>query len=727
MQKNKQQVLSEVFGFDEFRPLQEAVIDKILNKEDILLILPTGGGKSLCYQLPALLQDGVLVVVSPLLALMQDQIYALKAKGIKAAMMSSLQDNSELFAIENQLKSGQIKVLFVAPERLVNDYFLQTLSQINISFFAIDEAHCVSEWGHEFRADYRKLSLLKQRFPDVNIAAFTATATKEVEQDIVKQLNFKHADNIIRGELYRKNLKINAIKRESGGKQQLLDFLQNHADESGIIYTLSRKNSETIRDFLLENNYKAISYHAGLSTNDRKDAFNKFVNDDIDIVVATIAFGMGIDKSNIRFVVHLSMPKTIESYYQEMGRAGRDGLESEVLLLYNSSDLGKLSHFLNDIEDEDYRNRAFIKLNLMKKYAFSEQCRHQSLSRYFDDDMPACKDRCDNCADPDQNRSDITKEAQMFLSAIYRTKQLFGQSHIIDVLRGSKNKKVLNNNHNELSVYAIGEDISGSVWRIICDRLLEIDAINIVGEYKSLKITAIGQEILKSQYKVDIRQSHLSSGKRERIKKVEEDYPIDQNIFNQLRALRKDIATAEKMPAYIIFDDKTLKQMAYFLPNTEQELLKINGVGQLKLEKYGSQFLTLLQQLRGNDFVEKTPAITSESQAENGREIKAADQIEKTKKLHPTCITTLELINQNNTVEQICAVRGFTIATILGHINKLADAEKITREQRLDLFNAITINPAVFKWIEQGLELADSMENIQHHLTVFRNLHNADS
>ena len=710
--ENKTKTLTEVFGFDTFRPLQEQVINKILAKEDVLLILPTGGGKSLCYQLPAMLMDGVLVVVSPLLALMQDQVRSLTSKGIKAVMLSSLQSDGEISDIQNQLRTtNNIKALFVAPERLVSDWFLQFLSQIDISFFAIDEAHCVSEWGHEFRADYRQLSLLKSHFPNIAIAAFTATATKEVEADIVNQLNFNQSDNIIRGNVYRDNLLISVKQRQKNGYGQLLDFLGNHQNQSGIIYTLSRKNTEEVSDFLTQNGYKSTAYHAGLGSKQRHTAFEQFVNDDIDIVVATIAFGMGIDKSNIRFVAHLTMPKTMEAYYQEMGRAGRDGLASEVLLLYSGSDLGKLAHFINDIEDETYRNRAFDKLNLMKKYVFSEQCRHQKLSQYFDDDMPACKIQCDNCLDTDSVRTDISQQAQMFLSTVYRSKQQFGQIHIIDILLGSKNQKVLNNKHDKLSVYAIGTETRRDIWRIIADRLLEIQALDI-NEHKALVLTDIATKILKSSLKVDIRSNHLSMDKKSVKNKEQtiEQYPIEDEVFEQLRVLRKQIADEQNMPAYIIFDDKTLRQMGYFLPNTDKKLLQISGIGQLKLEKYARLFLPLLQQLRGADFAEKQP------------EIKAETKPKTSKSLHKTYQETLTLVKQEQSITEIAQQRDFTISTIIGHINKLTSEGEIPTQKRQELLERIPTNPALNEWIKQGLEMAGSFENIYHHLSVFKQL-----
>jgi len=704
---NKYQVLQNTFGFDGFRPLQEAAVDKILNREDVLLILPTGGGKSLCYQLPGLLMEGVVVVISPLLALMQDQVHGLAAKGIKAVMMSSLQSTEENHWAEIGLQNGEIKFVFVAPERLQNEYFLQFLSTLTIAFFAVDEAHCVSEWGHEFRSDYRQLGLLKTHFPDIGVAAFTATATTQVEKDVVHQLQFKDSNNIIRGKIFRDNLFINVKPRQGNGQSQLMDFLQNHQNEQGIIYTLSRKNTETLSAFLKKQGLKASAYHAGLSAAERHQAFNEFVNDDIDIMVATIAFGMGIDKSNIRFVVHMSIPKTMEAYYQEMGRAGRDGLPSEVLLLYSTGDLGLLGRFIADIEDETYRSAAYHKLSLIKKYAFSEGCRHQALSHYFDDEMPACKTQCDNCLNPDVERSDISEQAKMFLSTVYRTKQRFGQGHLVDVLMGSKNQKVLNFGHQDLSVYGIGTGTSKAMWKIIGDRLLEIEAL-VMGEYNVLSLTDFAMQILKSEQTVDIRASNLQTQSPAPKKIIKQEYTVDEEIFDALRVLRSEIAKEEGMPAYIIFDNKTLTEMAHFLPDSEASLLQINGVGNIKIEKYGARFLALLATLRTADFQPPVQEPVAE--------------VAPVKKLHLTYRTTLELIERDVSIEAMCEQRELALSTILGHINKLANEGQIEHVKRQQLFATVPFDKAVSDWIVQGIEQLGSVDEVQHQLSIFKQL-----
>jgi len=594
MQKVK--LLKKYFGHSEFRELQEDVVDSIISKQDVLMILPTGGGKSLCYQLPTMLMDGVTVVLSPLLALMHDQVVALRANGISAAMVSSMQTIEEIREIENQLYNKEIKLLYVAPERLQNEYFLQLLHNLDINFFVIDEAHCVSEWGHEFREDYRKLSLLKQNFPQTPIAAFTATATKAVERDIAKALSLNNP-KIVRGKLFRKNLTIRVQNRLKDGKSQLLEFIKSFNGESGIVYTLSRKSTESIAAYLQSKGIEAKPYHAGLSSEVKNKTYADFIADKLEVVVATIAFGMGIDKSNIRFVAHQSMPKTIENFYQEIGRAGRDGLESQTLLLFGASDIVQQRSFLEDLPETPYKQHAFEKLNAMVKLASSQVCRHKYIANYFDDDIEPCGDKCDNCLEPDRNSIDITTNAQKLLSAIYRTGQSFGLHYVIDVLRGSKEQRVLQNRHDNLSVYGIGADLSKSQWLSIGDRLLELEAVAI-GEYRVYTLTNYGIEILKGKHKIDINEDRLSIKKQKAKAKAKidtSDYNVD--IFEKLRELRLEISQKDGIPPYIVFSDKTLKELSVKQPTSKEEMLEVHGIGEVKFERYGEQFLELLAEL----------------------------------------------------------------------------------------------------------------------------------
>jgi len=590
----KQEILQNYFGHSSFRPLQEEVVDAIVAGEDVLMILPTGGGKSLCYQLPTLLMAGVTVVISPLLALMHDQVVALQANGIAAAMLSSMQDMEESREIEQQLRAGEIKLLYVAPERLKNSYFLNLLHDLNLNFFVVDEAHCVSEWGHEFREDYRKLSLLKETFAATPIAAFTATATHAVEQDIASQLQLDSPKRV-RGSLFRENLMIGVQHRIKDGRAQLMSFLGAHEGESGIIYTLSRKSTEAIAGYLQSKGVEARAYHAGLPTQEKNSTFADFVADRVQIVVATIAFGMGIDKSNIRFVVHMTLPKTLENFYQEIGRAGRDGLEAETLLLFSAADIVQQKSFIDDLPESPYKAHAYNKLEQMVRFANSEACRHQAIASYFDDSIEACGTRCDNCTMPESSKIDITDAARKLLSAIYRTQQRFGLHYVIDVLRGSREQRILENGHDTLSVYGIGETYSKAQWLTIGDRLLELDAVTI-GEFKVYCLTPSGTEILKGLKKVDLKEERLTIRKTVNKK---EDFSADYDTerFEKLRQLRTEMAQAQGVPPYIIFSDKTLKDMSVKLPQSKEAMLEVHGIGEVKYERYGEQFLTLLREL----------------------------------------------------------------------------------------------------------------------------------
>jgi ATP-dependent DNA helicase RecQ len=592
---NKLETLQHYFGHERFREQQEEVIDAILNHQDLLMILPTGGGKSLCYQLPSLLMSGVTVVISPLLALMHDQVVALRENGISAAMLSSMQTIEESKAIEQQLRTNQIKLLYVAPERLMNDYFLTFLLDLNINFFVVDEAHCVSEWGHEFREHYRMLSQLKVSFPSSTIAAFTATATPMVRDDILNNLSLQNP-KVVTGSLFRKNLTITAQHRQSDGRRQLLEFLKEQGDVAGIVYAFSRKQTETTALYLQKQGYKAAAYHAGLPTNVKNEVFADFVSDNINIVVATIAFGMGIDKSNIRFVVHMNLPKTLENYYQEIGRAGRDGVEATTLLLFSTADIIQQKSFIEELPDSPYKENAFEKIETISRFANSESCRHQQIAAYFHDNINECSDRCDNCINPDKNKIDITQDARKLLSAIFRTKQSFGMQYVVDVLRGSKEQRILTNGHDQLSVYGIGEHYSKPQWLSIADKLLELNAVAI-GEYRVFHILERGANILKGGEEVTIREERLATKKVKTKKKVDyfDDYEVE--IFDQFRALRKEIATTNKVPPYVVFSDKTLKELSNSMPSNKIEMLEVHGIGAVKFERYGEAFLELIEEI----------------------------------------------------------------------------------------------------------------------------------
>jgi len=591
----KNKILKDTFGHNSFRELQEEGVDAILEGRDLLMILPTGGGKSLVYQLPTLIKDGISIVISPLIALMQDQVAALKAQGISADMLSSAQTQEDIEDVLYSLRMGELKFLYLSPEKLNTEWTYNLLQTLNINFFVIDEAHCISQWGHEFRDDYRALGNLKHNFPNTSICAFTATSTNMVTNDIIKNLSL---DNplLLKGKIFRKNIYISTQRRLSNGYAQLKNFLLRHKDESGIIYVSSRKKAEELSSHLNRNGYKTLPYHAGLPQHIREQNFKIFVNDNVDIMVATIAFGMGIDKSDIRFVVHMSLPKTQENYYQEIGRAGRDGEDSEVLLLFNSADMIMQKQFLKDITDEDYAQHLSEKIDKIYKYATSEICYHKQLAEYFEDSLESCQTRCDNCTTQDDKRQDITKEVQMLLSCIYKTGQNFGKNYIIDILRGSSEQKLLVNGADKLSVYGIGTHLSKREWFVILERILELKIL-LVGDFSSLKLTNDAVAILKSQQSVDIKSSRLQlKPLREKKVKQAEEFEYDEELFEALREKRKELASELGVPPYIIFGDKTLKHLAHLKPQDKDDMLEVNGVGEKKFNSFGEEFLAVIEE-----------------------------------------------------------------------------------------------------------------------------------
>ncbi len=695
----KHKILKDIFGHDAFRSFQEEVVDTILAKKDVLTILPTGGGKSLCYQLPTLLMEGTTVVISPLIALMQDQIKALNDLNISADMISSATSNDENALTLQKLLRGELKFVYVAPERFSSNDFVGVLQRININYFVIDEAHCVSAWGHEFRAEYRNLDRLKRFFPNSAIAAFTATATKKVEADIAQSLNLNTPKHF-RAKTIRDNLYISCEPRIGNGKNQILSFLKSHKGLCGIIYIFTRKEAESTASFLQENGYSAKAYHAGISTEVKNAVFNDFVYEKIDIVVATIAFGMGIDKSNIRFVLHTSLPKTLENYYQEIGRAGRDGDVSYVHMLYSKNDEIKRKIQIDEALDNAYKTTALEKLETMYRYCVSNQCRHKLIASYFEDTIDECKTLCDNCTKGEVELIDISIEAQKFLSAVYRSEQRFGINHIIDILRGSKNQKVLEFAHNQLSVYGLGSEISKNQWIALTDRLIDIEAVSL-GEFRAVKLQPLGFEILKGNQKVFLESDKFNIEQKEA--QHEEEQSVDELIYERFKNLRKEIALSHEVPAYVIFGDKSLKELASKLPATKEEMLRINGVGEVKFEKYGEMFLALCLSIK-EEFEQQL------------------EQKVPLKKLTKTYLDTFELLEESKSVEEIAQIRDLGLSTIISHINLLCEHQKISPQKRTELLAPLEIPQEIKQWIEEGLK-QQNLRELRQYLSLYEHLY----
>ncbi len=686
----KYEILNKTFGHSSFRNFQEEAIDSILEKKDLLTIIPTGAGKSLCYQLPSLILKGLTVVISPLIALMQDQVVSLRANNIKASMINSSQSTEEINQVFEDIKDENIKLLYVAPERFSANGFLEFLNSIDISFFVIDEAHCVSEWGHEFRTDYQKLALLKEHFPNIPVVAFTATATLKVQESIIRSLNLNNPV-ILRGKTKRENLIIKAKKRVSNGQNQILNFLKNKDKETGIIYCFTRKETESTAKYLQNHNFKAKAYHAGLNPELRHKVYTEFLNDEINIVVATIAFGMGIDKSNIRFVVHTSMPKTLENYYQEIGRAGRDGLESETLLLYTKADEISRLNMMDDITNPEYKSLLTQKLNKMYQFSNSSSCRHKFIASYFDDHIEACNTKCDNCTKEKSETLDITIEARKFLSAVVRVNQSFGQNHIIDILRASKNKRIFQFSHENLSVYGIGEDKSKNEWDAIVDRLFDIEAL-VLGEHRALKLTSYGNEVLKGKHQILINIDKIGIIEKEEIKQGNKQY---SQFFEEFKDLRTKLAKEEQVPSYVIFSDKVLVEISDKLPLTKEEFLNINGIGETKWDKYGEPFLELSKKFKPK----------------------------QKKKLTKTYLETLELLEEGKTITETSEIKQVQETTIISHIKLLKEHDKILQNQLDELFTPLIDNyPLHIKqWCEEGLKKED-IKNLKYYLNLYEQL-----
>ncbi|HEV8618634.1 MAG TPA: DNA helicase RecQ [Candidatus Udaeobacter sp.] len=662
--------LKKHFGYETFRPLQREIISDALAGRDVFVLMPTGGGKSLCFQLPALVRDGLTIVVSPLISLMKDQVDALQTSGITATYLNSTLNRQEASARWRGLHRGEYRMLYVAPERLMLDTFLESALNWNIAQIAIDEAHCISEWGHDFRPEYRELKKLRTHFPDVPVMALTATATERVRIDIVKQLKLREPRCYV-ASFNRPNLNYRVVPK-SAPYEQLLAFIRSRANESGIVYCASRKGADSLAVRLGEDGITAKPYHAGLTTKERTRNQELFLRDDARVITATIAFGMGINKPNVRFVVHYDLPKNLESYYQETGRAGRDGLPSECVLLFSPSDVAKQLHFIDEKSESEARI-AREQLRQMVHYAETRECRRATLLKYFGEQFsPQSCDGCDNCLQP-RETFDGTLPAQKFLSCVHRIHRKsgfgFGVNHIVEVLTGADTQAIRQRHHNELSTYGIGRELKRDAWQAIGRELLRLGLIECApGKFATLTLTHAGVEALRQRTPITLtKQIEIADKpKKARAGAIE----CDELLFERLRVLRRKLADERDVPAYVIFSDVSLREMARNYPATAGEFRRIPGVGEQKFKDFAEPFFIEIKDYLANNsrrtfsddvdplFPQHRPGL-NDSQAE-----------------------TLRRFRKGESVDEIARARGFVRSTIYAHLVAAIECGKIGPQSR---------------------------------------------
>ncbi len=588
------ELLKTHFGFSSFRPHQEAVIQQILTKRDVVAVMPTGGGKSLCYQLPSLMLPGTVVVVSPLISLMKDQVDAARGNNLAAAFLNSSLTPERMAGVYEALSAQRLNILYIAPERLASPGFLHTLDRIDISLFAVDEAHCISEWGPDFRPDYLNLSGLRARYPGVPMAAFTASATMRVQEDIIR-LTGLSSPFILRASFDRKNL-LYRVAAKFDINTQVLDFLRRRPSQPGIIYRTTRKSVIDMASFLNSHGVSSLPYHAGLETVERTANQEAFNRDRVQVMVATIAFGMGIDKSNVRFVVHADLPKTIEGYYQETGRAGRDGEPAECLLFFGRGDLPRHNYFINLMGDDAERRMARNKLEAMTRYAASSDCRRKTLLDYFGEKYPASAcGACDVCTDRDE-KTDITEDARLVLLSVLRLNEQFGVTHVVDFTAGANTERIRKYGHQRVPHYGAGRGKPSAHWKRVTEDLITGEYIKQWGDkYPVLKLSASGLEVLAEKRRVLVRawQGIVS-------RPAPENQDCNEVLFERLRSLRRAVAAEHGIPPYIVFSDKTLREMAARRPESESGLAEIHGVGEMKLRCYGEIFMREIRKYRSD-------------------------------------------------------------------------------------------------------------------------------
>lgn len=688
-QTTLQKLLKTHFGYDQFRPLQEQIIQNVTDKRDSFVLMPTGGGKSLCYQLPALYFEGLTIVVSPLIALMKDQVDTLRANGIEAAYLNSSLSKKEAAEIEAEAASGKLKLLYIAPERLGTASFRDFLETLNVSLLAIDEAHCISEWGHDFRPDYRNLKKLRHQFSKIPAIALTATATEKVRQDIVEQLEFQRAETFI-SSFNRENLTYH-VRPKQGSFQQLVDLLTTYKSEPAIVYCFSRNDTEKLAHDLNRAGFSALPYHAGLNGDERDANQNKFIRDEVQIMVATIAFGMGIDKPDIRLIVHMDLPKTLEGYYQETGRAGRDGLPSECVLFYSYGDKMKQDFFIRQMANPKERAKAEEKLEQVIRFCQLQSCRRGYLLRYFGEnwEQENCA-HCDTCLSP-RERFDATEVTNKILSAVVRTGQRFGMNYVIEVLLGKATRKVVERGHDQLSVFGIIQDYSEDELKQLISALADKQLlVKNEGEYATYCLGEPGKQFIKQKDQIILFKPSVINTMPKKREPIEYDEPL----FEKLRILRKSLADDRGVPPFVIFSDVTLQAMATYYPQNITSLGKISGVGETKLAQFGSDFLEAITAHAEQHGLAEKPIPTTRASLRKAQ-IKTKGEIFRA---NATFAETGNLLQQGMSIEAAAQARGVTIGTIINHIEKLLEAN-----QPVPLKH-ITPDKAKFNAIKQAFE-----------------------
>ncbi len=692
-----QVALKKYFGYDEFRPMQAEIIESIYKKQDTLVLMPTGGGKSICFQIPAITMEGLCIVVSPLISLMKDQVESLTVNGIEAAYFNSSLSSEEQQAVEDDIYNNRLRLLYVSPEKLLSQSFLPLLMQCKVSLFAIDEAHCISSWGHDFRPEYTQMKFLKKQFPTVPIVALTATADKLTRKDIVQQLGIPEAKVFV-ASFDRPNLSL-TVRNGQKRIEQILDFLREHPKQSGIIYCLSRKNTEKLSQKLNAKGFAASYYHAGLSAQERNAVQDKFINDQVPIVCATVAFGMGIDKSNVRWVIHYNLPKNMEGYYQEIGRAGRDGAKADTLLFYSFGDVMILRDILSQ-NQTDNTELKLSKLERMQEYADALICRRKILLNYFGENLAGECGNCDVCKNPPQY-FDGTIIAQKALSAITRVDQRVGMRLLIDILRGSQRREIFHFGYNKIKTYGAGAEHSTADWQQFLMQLLQLGLVELAyDQNNTLKLTAASKAVLSGNKRIElVKMSSIQEHRKAKKKVVKTKTTrerVRDELFEILRVLRTKVAREKGVPPYIVFSDATLEEMAAKRPVTDADMNNISGVGERKLHLYGNLFMdAILSYLQ--------------DQSEKGNKIKGS-----------THSVTYALYKAGKSVEEIAETRSLTTITVYGHLADLYEKGEDIELQRYISKGEIKSVLDALQQLKEPYKLKDIFDYLKETIPYFK-------